>query len=243
MCDGAHTRTEPGFASMGLMRELVRRLRFEVWRRLATAGLRLRGVDCRIDAGTPPLIDGWPRVRSLGRGGRLRIRLGSEVSLGREVVFEHVRGSGEIEIGDRTKIDSGVLFRVMDGTHDPWEDSLDTGSIRIGARSHIRAGAVMRSHHRLRIGDDVTVSYYSVLHCGAGTSIGDRCTLAERVTTADCNHTFDRRHSSHAPSAHGPIEIGANVLVGAGAVITYGVEVRSGMMIGANAVVTQAGIS
>jgi acetyltransferase-like isoleucine patch superfamily enzyme len=244
MCEMAHVpKSAASVSILSRMRALIRRLRFEAWRRLSTAVLRLQGVDCGIEAGSPPRMDGWPRVRSLGGGGRLRIRLGSGVSLGRAVVFEHVRGRGEIEIGDQTKIDGGVLFRVMDGRHDPWEDNVDTGSIQIGVRSHIRAGSVMRSHHRLRIGDDVTISYYNVLHCGAGTSIGDRCTFAERVTTADCNHTFDRRHSAHAPSRHGPIEIGANVLVGAGAVITYGAEVRSGMMVGANAVVSEAGIS
>lgn len=69
--------------------------------------------------------------------------------------------------------------------------------------------------------------------------IGDRASLAPRVTLVTSSHPNASRIGPVAPTARGPVVIEADAWIGAGAVILPGVRVGRGGVVGANSVVTE----
>lgn len=162
-----------------------------------------------------------------------------------------------------------VLFRIwgrflrwherMVGAASLW------GATRVSCAKGVRAGyglrarAVMEGHIQigsgtafdrwvdlvardctLQIGEDCFFGKGCVIVARAGIVIGNGCQIAEHVTIRDQDHrimsdTLIRESGFEAT----PIEIGENVWIGAGAVITRGVTIGNGAVIGAGAVVTQ----
>lgn len=221
-----------------MLSRLARIARFTIWRVAQQARARVAGVRLTINAplrGAPASV---PRLRM--HGDELTITLGPGIRFGRDVVLELARGVGRIEIGEGTLIGDRTLLRVLDGSRDPWEHRVPVGLIKIGARCQIRDHVVMRSLHNLRVGDDCMVSYFCVLHCGSGTTLGDRVTLAERVTIADTDHSFDEHDTYHAPAIYDPVVIGSNVLVSANTVITRGTTLSDNTIVAASSVVRGA---
>jgi acetyltransferase-like isoleucine patch superfamily enzyme len=200
------------------------RARFGLW------AARLR-IECRRRGGRLELhgrgrFDSPPRVHVHGPG-MLVLRLGEGVRLGSDLHLEVDRG-GELSLGD------GVYFqhaaRVI----------LRGGSIALGAHSHVRDGAVLKSEGTLRIGEEVTIGAADTLACARRIDIGDRAGLGERVSVTDSDHTHDGTdtHYLRQPLRTGEVHIGANVLVSAGAVILRDARVGANAVIAANAVVT-----
>jgi acetyltransferase-like isoleucine patch superfamily enzyme len=219
---------------------LRHRVRFAVWQWLTVLGLRSRGVRCEISAADgPPVLGSMPRVR-LGNAcpRSLSIDFAARVRLGRAVVIELAHGDAALRIGEGTTIGDHVSIRLRNGDGDPWEHRATVGTIDIGPRCQIRSHVVIRCLHRLTIGEDVMISHFAVVHCGAGTTIGPRCVLAERVTVADTDHGFDDHHSYAAQNVYAPIELEANVLVSANSVITRGVRIPGSVTVAAGSVVT-----
>ena len=165
----------------------------------------------------PPLIAG---------DGRLTLRLGRGVHLGRHTVLQ-VEGDGVLELGDATAFGQGA--RV-------W---LRGGAIRLGARVQVRDVVVLKSDGELRAGDGVLFGHAAVLGATREIAIGAGTSLGERVSVVDSDHdpaavdvAWDRRQL-----LVDPIAIGANVLVGANAVILRGARIGDGAVIGAGALV------
>lgn len=71
-----------------------------------------------------------------------------------------------------------------------------------------------------------------------GVTLGDRVSIAPRVTLVISSHPNQSRIRPFAPVAHGPIVIEADAWIGAGAVVLPNVTIGRGAMIAANAVVT-----
>jgi galactoside O-acetyltransferase len=70
-------------------------------------------------------------------------------------------------------------------------------------------------------------------------SIGNRVSIAPRVTFVTSSHPNNSRIRSVAPVASGPIVVEDDVWIGAGAVVLPGVRIRRGAVVGALALVTQ----
>ena len=68
--------------------------------------------------------------------------------------------------------------------------------------------------------------------------IGDRASLAPRVTVVTSSHPNASRIRGVAPVARGAVHIGADAWIGAGAVLLPGTVVGRGAVVGANSVVS-----
>lgn len=69
-------------------------------------------------------------------------------------------------------------------------------------------------------------------------TLGDRVSIAPRVTIVTSSHPNNSHIRAFAPVKQGPVVIEADAWIGAGAVILPGVRVGRGAVVGANAVVT-----
>jgi acetyltransferase-like isoleucine patch superfamily enzyme len=70
-------------------------------------------------------------------------------------------------------------------------------------------------------------------------TIGDRVSIAPRVTLVTSSHPNNSRIRAFAPLAQGPIVIEDDAWLGAGCVVLPGVRIGRGAVIGANSVVHQ----
>jgi acetyltransferase-like isoleucine patch superfamily enzyme len=210
---------------------LRHRARFAGWTAWLRLQLRRRGARLVLDAPHGARIEGWPHVdvRPRGDGDRtLTLRIGHGVSLGRALHLDvWASGTNRLELGD------GVYF--LHGAR----VQLRGGSVVLGAHTHVRDGAVLKSEGDLRVGEDVTISFGDVLACTERIEIGDRCGLGERVTITDSDHTHDGTDSHYLrqPLRVSPVRLGRNVLVSANAVVLRGAEIGDNAVVGANAVV------
>lgn len=69
--------------------------------------------------------------------------------------------------------------------------------------------------------------------------IGDRVSIAPRVTVVTSSHPNASRIRAFAPVARGPVVIEDDAWIGAGAVILPGVRIGRGAVVGANSVVAR----
>lgn len=70
-------------------------------------------------------------------------------------------------------------------------------------------------------------------------SIGDRVSMAPRITLVTTSHPNESRIRPFAPEVTGPIVIEADAWLGAGVVVLPGVTIGRGAVVGANSVVTR----
>jgi acetyltransferase-like isoleucine patch superfamily enzyme len=71
-------------------------------------------------------------------------------------------------------------------------------------------------------------------------TIGDRVSIAPRVTLVTSSHPNHSRIRGFAPLSEGPIVIEPDAWLGAGCVILPGVRIGRGAVVGANSVVTSS---
>ena len=190
--------------------------------RLAAWAARHRG-RLVLEAPHGALFDDLPLVKG---DGRLTLRLGRGVDLGRHTVLQ-VSGESVLELGDASGFGQGA--RV-------W---LRGGAVRLGAGVQVRDAVVLKSDRELRAGDGVLFGHAAVLGATREIAIGAGTSLGEHVSVVDSDHdpaatgvAWDRREL-----LVDPVAIGSNVLVGANAVILRGARIGDGAVIGAGAVV------
>jgi len=211
--------------------ELRHRARFCAWTALLGLQLRRRGARLVVDAPFGARLDGFPHldVEAVGDGeATFTLRVGRGVSLGRATHLDiHAGATNALELGDGAYLMHGVRLQLRGG------------SIALGAHTHVRDGAVLKADGRLRVGEEVTISYGDVLACTERIEIGDRVGLGERVTITDSDHTHDgsATHYLRQPLRVAPVRLGQNVLVSANAVVLRGAEVGPHAVIAAGAVV------
>ncbi|MGH7507839.1 MAG: acyltransferase [Gemmatimonadales bacterium] len=70
-------------------------------------------------------------------------------------------------------------------------------------------------------------------------TIGDRVSIAPRVTLVTSSHPNNSRIRAFAPASQGPIVIEDDAWLGAGCVVLPGVRIGRGAVVGANSVVSQ----
>lgn len=113
---------------------------------------------------------------------------------------------------------------------------LDLGS-RIGIRNSVTLGG----YGRITVGDGTAINEGCVITAMERVDIGARVMIAPRVYILDVDHKFDRRDIPIAEQGYvvRPVVIEDDVWIGTGAVITKGVRIARGAIIGANSVVTR----
>ncbi|MGI8623013.1 MAG: acyltransferase [Solirubrobacteraceae bacterium] len=211
--------------------ELRHRARFAAWTALLRAQLRRRGARLVVEAPHGARLDGFPavRVEALGTGSAtFWLRLGRGVSLCRATQLDvWAGGTNVLELGDGVYLQHGVRLQLRGGT------------IVLGAHTHVRDGAVLKSSGVLRVGEEVTVSFDDVLACTQSIEIGDLVGLGERVTITDSDHTHDGSdtHYLRQPLRVAPVRLGRNVLVSANAAVLRGADVGANAVVAAGAVV------
>lgn len=100
-------------------------------------------------------------------------------------------------------------------------DAVIIGDVRIGPEASIWPTAVLRGDHgTIRVGAQTSVQDGTIVHCTStlDTNIGERCTVGHNVHLEGC-------------------EIEDDCLLGSGSVILHEAIVRSGALVGANALV------
>ena len=214
---------------IGDLAALVARARFAAWVAMLRLQLRRRGATLEVEGrarfrGAPSVT-----VLDLGEGaGRTTMRFADGVSLGRgmELVL-WAGGTNRLEVAEGAYFQNGVRVELRGGR------------IALGAHSHVRDGAVLKSQGELLIGREVTVSFGDVLACTQRIEIGDLCGLGERVTVTDSDHTHDGtdHHYLDQPLRIAPVRLGRNVLVSANAVVLRGADVGDNAVVAAGAVV------
>lgn len=123
---------------------------------------------------------------------------------------------GSLLLGEKVKIENGVILAFGDGAGRPW---------------------------RIEIGGRTWIGQYNNLRAGGGDiQIGNDCLISQFCTLSASNHATRRglpiNQQGTAQERTG-IKIGDDVWLGAGAVVTAGVTIGNGAVIGANAVVTR----
>jgi galactoside O-acetyltransferase len=87
------------------------------------------------------------------------------------------------------------------------------------------------------IADDLIIA--EELEDRGNLTLGDRVSIAPRVTFVLSSHPNDSRIRPFAPVARAPIVVEADVWLGAGVVVLPGVTIGRGAIVGANSVVTK----
>lgn len=139
------------------------------------------------------------------------------VSLGNNLFVSGSKLEGDIILGENVKIFQSHLW----------------GKIRIGDNTSIWGPNIA-----------ITSKFNSVV-------IGNYCSIARNVSIQEYNHKLENVSNYHVSqnifgqgldrdlSSNGPIKIGHDVWIGAGAILLSGVTIGNGAVIGANAVVTK----
>jgi acetyltransferase-like isoleucine patch superfamily enzyme len=151
---------------------------------------------------------------------------------GLRVEFE---GGGQLIYGLAVEIGEGTRIEVAD------HSKIVVGD---GVRSSRNVHIVSGSAAELRIGAGSTIQDGCRIY--GNIDIGRRCILAPNVFLSSGTHVFDVKphlpiqvQEGIAPAAHEPIRIYDDCWLGINAVISRGVTVGRGSVVGANAVVTK----
>jgi maltose O-acetyltransferase len=92
---------------------------------------------------------------------------------------------------------------------------------------------------QIHIGTGTFINFDCVFLDGAEIRIGERCWIASQVQLITPNHAIDPVARRAGYEIHGPITLGDNVWLGAGAIVLPGVSIGTDAIIGAGAVVTR----
>ena len=101
-------------------------------------------------------------------------------------------------------------------------DAVIIGDVTVGPESTIWPGAVLRGDHgAIRVGARTSVQDGAIVHCTSAhdTVIGDNCTIGHRAHLEGCT-------------------VEDECLIGSGSVVLHRVVVRTGALVGAQALVT-----
>ena len=93
----------------------------------------------------------------------------------------------------------------------------------------------------VEIGKNTYIGSFSVIGCNEKITIGENCMIAQSVSIRDTDHNYARIDipMNNQGVVTSPVSINDDVWVGYGAVITKGINIARGSIIGANAVVTR----
>ena len=218
----------------GVIRSLrigVRAVRFRLWALRLRARLWRSGGRLALEVARAPEFWELPDIEVStegGGGGTLTLRIGPGVHLGRRLVLDvWAGGDSVLEIGD------GVVFQARVRLQ------LWNGAIRLGATSQIRDACELKSKGELIVGERVILGRSVTLHCEERLELERLVGLAERVTVEDSDHGTDGSDSYFLgqPRQVAPVLIERNVFCGTNAVVLKGTTIGANSIVGAGAVV------
>ena len=175
--------------------------------------------------------------------------MGHEVDFSSETAFD--RGSLAFqpwtsqspEAIEIQKQHQALLSRKANATFGPGayvstEAAVLTQRFRLGTRSWVAAGAIIRGN--VDIGGDSSVNAYA--HIAGNVRIGNGCRIASLASIYGFNHGFDRIDVpiKDQPVTSKGVVIHDDVWIGANAVILDGVEIGPHCVVAAGAVVTRS---
>lgn len=106
-----------------------------------------------------------------------------------------------------------------------------------GLRIHLLRWCGFQIGDQVYIADELIIAE-ELEDCGQLT-LGDRVSIAPRVTLVLSSHPNESRIRPFAPLARAPIVVEADAWLGAGVVVLPGVTIGRGAIVGANSVVTK----
>ncbi len=106
--------------------------------------------------------------------------------------------------------------------------------------AHLYSDVIIQGSGQFRLGRDSYIQSHSVIGCNESITIGDNVMIANAVSIRDTDHEHKNLNTPMIRQGMitAPIVIQDNVWIGHGAVITKGITISSGAIVGANAVVT-----
>lgn len=112
---------------------------------------------------------------------------------------------------------------------------------KVGHRVVFYPGVWIAPGRNLRLGDDVDLAAGVIMTTSGGIAIGDRTLVGYRAQVLSANHTIPAGRGRIFDSGHNrkPVVIGADVWIGAGAIILPGVTIGDGAVVAAGSVVTR----
>jgi acetyltransferase-like isoleucine patch superfamily enzyme len=162
---------------------------------------------------------------------RLFRRMGRGVILGKGVALRHPR---RIVLGDRVAIDDGAMLDASGAVE---------GGIVLGDEVIVSRHCVIQSKNGpVAIGDRTDIGCHCILSSVSGVVIGRSGLIAGHCYIGGGRYHSDRRDMPMMDQglySLGPVSIGDDVWLGAGAVVLDGVRIGTGAVIGAGAVVTR----
>ncbi|MFZ6004382.1 MAG: acyltransferase [Actinomycetota bacterium] len=181
----------------------------------------------------------------------LRWRLRARLALGAAKARARLGGahlevvahpSVRLERGTRISVDRGTTGRIELGPgawlHEGVRIQLRGGTVRLGAGSSVRRGAVLNVAGELVLDGDNVISYYSVVHCAERVHLARFASLSEFCTVVDSRHFHTDEATGYYDNVESaPVEIGANVWLAAKASVLMGVTIGEHAVVAAHAVV------
>jgi len=120
-------------------------------------------------------------------------------------------------------------------------------NVLIGSNVVIYDGVVLRGNGKIQIDDGSYIGYNTIVYAreGAGVHIGEKCAIAANCYIIDTNHsTKELNLNSNNPivaeDTYAPIDIGKYVWIAAQCVISQGVTLGDGVIVGANSFVNKS---
>lgn len=154
-------------------------------------------------------------------------KIGRNVNFGRSI---SLRYPNKIVLGDAVAIDS---FCLLDGTH----------GIHVGNRVLIGRNSIIQAKNGpISIGDDSVIASMTVLGSVGGIQLGNSVMISGQVYIGGGRYRTDdvtKPIKEQELYSNGPVVIGDDVWIGAGAVIMDGVKIGAGSVVGAGCLVQE----
>ncbi len=111
----------------------------------------------------------------------------------------------------------------------------------VGENVKFHPGLYIYFPTRLSIGDNSTLHEFSVLECKGGIKIGSNTSIAHKFSMMSSTHLYSENGISFRKMGIESkfTQIGNDVWIGAGVVVTYGVDIGNNTIIGAQSLVNK----
>ena len=155
------------------------------------------------------------------------VRLGVGVEIGDGVVM---RGDGEIQIGDHTRIYDDVYILCKNG------GKIEIGrDVTIGTRAYLESGGIISIGDRTGVWQNCLVT----ANCGSKVEIGADCKIAHMTSLKTTTHSIAPKDVCiGGEDRYKDICIGSGAWLCAGCIILPGVTIGEKCLVAAGAVVT-----